>query len=102
MSTPLDFEVPLSILPESRGVVQRWVREQGGEPTLRYAEAKDGPLFTANGNLIVDCDFGDLENPEQRAEALARIPGAQEHGLFVDMVDEVVYGTGDGVSNVRF
>jgi ribose 5-phosphate isomerase A len=101
-SKPLDYDIPLSILPESRDAVQRWVREQGGDPSLRYAEAKDGPLFTANGNLIVDCDFGRLENPEQRAEKLARIPGAQEHGLFVDMVDEVVYGTQDGVDNVQF
>lgn len=102
MSTPLDYEIPLSILPESRDVVKRWVREQGGEPSLRYAEAKDGPLFTANGNLILDCDFGELENPEQQAETLARIPGAQEHGLFVNMVDEVVYGTEDGVGSVQF
>lgn len=102
MSTPLDHSVPLSVLPESRDVVQRWVREQGGKPSLRYAEAKDGPLFTANGNLIVDCDFGTLENPGQRAEELARIPGAQEHGLFVGMVDEVVYGTEDGVDTVQF
>lgn len=101
-STPLDYEVPLSVLPESRDVVQRWVRELGGEPSLRYAEAKDGPLFTANGDLVVDCDFGGLENPEQRAEELARIPGAQEHGLFVNMVDEVVYGTEDGVDDVPF
>lgn len=102
MSTPLDHSVPLSVLPESRDVVQRWVREQGGKPSLRYAEAKDGPLFTANGNLIVDCDFGTLDNPGQRAEELARIPGAQEHGLFVGMVDEVVYGTEDGVATVQF
>lgn len=73
-----------------------------GAASLRYAEAKDGPLFTANGNFIVDCDFGEVENPEQQAETLDRIPGAQEHGLFVDMVDEVAYGTGDGVGSVQF
>ncbi|KZN22684.1 ribose 5-phosphate isomerase A [Haladaptatus sp. R4] len=101
-STPLSYPVPLSILPESREVVKEWIREQGGDPSVRYAEKKDGPLFTANGNLIVDCDFGDIENPEERATELARIPGAQEHGLFVNMVDEVVYGTDDDVKTVRF
>ncbi|WP_231186498.1 ribose 5-phosphate isomerase A [Haladaptatus sp. DYF46] len=101
-STPLSYPIPLSILPESRTVVREWIRDQGGDPTLRYAEKKDGPLFTANGNLIVDCDFGDIEDPEERAERLARIPGAQEHGLFVNMVDEVVYGTDDDVETTRF
>jgi ribose 5-phosphate isomerase A len=101
-STPLSYPVPLSVLPESRDVAKRWVRELGGDPSLRYAEAKDGPLFTANGNLIVDCDFGEVENPDERATELARVPGAQEHGLFVDMVDEVVYGTAEGVDSVRF
>lgn len=101
-STPLSYPVPLSILPESRTVVKEWIRDQDGDPSLRYAEKKDGPLFTANGNLVVDCDFGDIEDPEARAERLARIPGAQEHGLFVNMVDEVVYGTDDDVGTTRF
>lgn len=101
-ATPLDYPVPLSILPESRTIVRRWIDEQGGDPELRYAERKDGPLFTANGNLIIDCDFGPIDDIHERATALSRIPGAQEHGLFVEMVDEVVYGTGDGVEHTTF
>lgn len=101
-STPLSHPVPLSVLPESRNVAQSWVKEQGGDPQLRYAEKKDGPLFTANGNLIVDCDFGEIDDIEGRATELARIPGAQEHGLFVDMVDDVIYGTDDDVEHVEF
>ena len=101
-STPLSHPVPLSVLPESRNVAQSWVKEQGGDPQLRYAEKKDGPLFTANGNLVVDCDFGEIDDIEGHAADLARIPGAQEHGLFVDMVDDVVYGTDDGVETVSF
>lgn len=101
-ATPLEYPVPLSILPESRTMVKKWINEQGGDPELRYAERKDGPVFTANGNLIVDCDFGPIDDIHQRAEALSRIPGAQEHGLFVEMVDEVVYGTDDGVERTTF
>lgn len=101
-ATPLDHPVPLSVLPESRTIAMEWVREQGGEPELRYAEAKDGPLFTANGNLVLDCAFGTLDEPVERAEALARIPGAQEHGLFVDMVDAVYAGTDGEVDVVEF
>lgn len=101
-ATPLSHSIPLSVLPESRTVAKNWVREQDGDPTLRYAETKDGPLFTANGNLILDCDFGPIENPNERAEKLARIPGAQEHGLFVNMVDDVMSGTQAGVDHIQF
>lgn len=99
---PLDHPIPLSVLPESRTVAKQWITDQGGDPSLRYADAKDGPLFTANGNLILDCDFGDVDNPVERADALARIPGAQEHGLFVDMVDDVYVGTEDEVKTIQF
>lgn len=101
-ASPLDFPVPLSILPESRTVAKQWVREQGGEPELRFAEKKDGPVFTANGNLILDCDFGPIDDPEARATELARVPAAQEHGLFVNMVDEIYIGTEDGVDHKQF
>lgn len=101
-ATPLDHEVPLSVLPESRDIAQQWLRERGGDSSLRYADQKDGPLFTANGNLVIDCGFGELAEPRERARGLARIPGVQEHGLLVDIVDEVVYGTDGGVECVRF
>ncbi len=101
-SSPLSHPIPLSVLPDSRSVAREWVRGQGGDPELRYAEAKDGPLFTANGNLLFDCDFGDVTDAEARATELARIPGAQEHGLFVDMVDDVYVGTDDGVETISF
>lgn len=99
---PLDFPVPLSVLPDSRTLAAEWVREQGGEPELRYANQKDGPLFTANGNLVLDCDFGPIEDPPDRARQLSAIPGAQEHGLFVDIVDDVYVGTADGVETLEF
>jgi ribose 5-phosphate isomerase A len=99
---PLDHPVPLSVLPDSRTLAMDWVRDQGGTPDLRYAERKDGPLYTANGNLVIDCDFGPIGDPSERAQKLSAIPGAQEHGLFVDMVDDLYIGTSDGVETIQF
>lgn len=101
-ATPLDHPIPVSVLPASRNAAMDWVRERGGDPDLRYAEAKDGPLFTANDNLVLDCDFGPIEDPDDLAASLSRIPGAQEHGLFVDVVDAVYAGTDDGVDVIEF
>lgn len=95
---PLDFPVPVEVLPDARTLVAEWVREQGGIPTLRMmGRAADGPLVTVNGNLLLDCDFGGIEDPTERATALAALPGVVDHGLFVDMVDEFYIGTDDDV-----
>ena len=100
--SPLSYPVPLSVLPAAREAAKAWVRDLGGDPDLRYGQAKDGPLFTANGNLVLDCDFGDIENVEGLASELSAIPAAQEHGLFVDLVDDVYVGSDDGVETVFF
>ena len=100
--TPLSYPVPLSVLPTSREAVKEWVRELGGEPDLRYGQTKDGPLFTANGNLVLDCDFGDIEDVEELATELSAIPASQEHGLFVDLVDDIYVGSEEGVETITF
>lgn len=94
--------VPLEVLPDARPVVERTVADLGGEPTLRDATAKDGPVVTDNGNLVVDCSFGTIDAPRDLAGTLSALPGVVEHGLFVDCVDEVHVGTTDGVAVDRF
>ncbi|WP_049933836.1 ribose-5-phosphate isomerase RpiA [Halarchaeum acidiphilum] len=93
----LDASVPVELLPAARRPVESAVRDLGGEPTLRAAERKDGPVVTDNGNLVLDCAFGALSNPGALATDLARVPGVVAHGLFVDLADAVLVGTEDGV-----
>lgn len=94
----LDAPVPVAVLPDARRTVAARVREAGGEPTLREADRKDGPVVTDSGNLVLDCDFGSIENPTDRARALAGIPGVVEHGLFVGLADELHVGRERGVT----
>ncbi|WP_251331190.1 ribose-5-phosphate isomerase RpiA [Haloplanus pelagicus] len=89
--------VPIEVLPDARVTVRRALRDLGGEPTLRAAERKDGPVVTENGNLVFDCDFGSVTAPAALATDLAAVPGVVEHGLFVGLADEVHVGHADGV-----
>jgi ribose 5-phosphate isomerase A len=89
--------VPVAVLPDARPVVAERVDALGGEPTLRDAERKDGPVVTDDGNLVLDCEFGRMEAPGELAASLSGIPGVVEHGLFVDLADAVYVGTSDGV-----
>jgi ribose 5-phosphate isomerase A len=99
---PLDFPVPVEVMPDAREVVSKDIREVGGEPELRMAVKKDGPVFTANGNLVLDVDFGGLDDTAGTARDLEKIPGILEHGIFLDMVDTVYLGTEDDVDVIEF
>ncbi|SDX95662.1 ribose 5-phosphate isomerase A [Halopenitus persicus] len=94
----LDADVPVEVLPEARTTAAAAIRDAGGEPALRRAERKDGPVVTDNGNLVLDCSFGRIADPDQLAETLATVPGVLEHGIFVDLADEIHVGTADGVT----
>ena len=94
----LSQPVPVEVLSAARTTVAESVRELGGEPTLRTAERKDGPVVTDNGHLVLDCAFGDIDDPAALGRELASLPGVVEHGLFVGLADEVHVGSEDGVT----
>ncbi len=96
--TTLQRPVPVEVLPDAYAAVERDVDELGGTATLRRGEGKDGPVVTDNGNLVLDCDFGPIDDPEALARVLSPIPGVVEHGLFVDLAETVYVGTDDGVT----
>ncbi|RYJ15148.1 ribose-5-phosphate isomerase RpiA [Halogeometricum borinquense] len=93
----LERAVPLEVLPDARTAAAARVSELDGEATLRRAERKDGPVVTDNGNLVLDCEFGQISDPESLAADLSATPGVVEHGLFVGLADEAYIGTDDGV-----
>lgn len=93
----LTRSVPLEVLPDARPAVERDVADLGGASTLRRAERKDGPVVTDNGNLVLDCAFGEIDDPDALARTLSTVTGVVEHGLFVGLVDEVHVGRDDDV-----
>ena len=93
----LSHPVPIEVLPDARTTVSAAVSDLGGDPSLRRAERKDGPVVTDNGNLVLDCDFGTVDDPNALAASLSALPGVVEHGLFVELADTVYVGTDDGV-----
>jgi len=93
----LSHPVPVEVLPAARPTATVAIRELGGVATLRQGSGKDGPVITDNGNVVLDADFGDIDAPGELGRALASVPGVLEHGLFVDMADEVIVGEAEGV-----
>lgn len=94
----LDHPVPVELLSDAVLTAERSIRALDGEPTLRTARRKDGPVVTDNGNLVLDCAFGAIEAPDALAGSLSAIPGVVEHGIFTGVADEIHVGSNDGVS----
>lgn len=94
--------IPVEVLPDARTAVSHHIRDLDGQPDLRTADRKDGPVVTDNGNVVLDCDFGRIDDPYDLAPRLASLPGVVSHGLFVDLVDEIHVGEEDGVRVIDF
>jgi ribose 5-phosphate isomerase A len=98
LAADLDAPVPVEVLPGARSIIADDLRELGGDPSLRRADAKSGPVVTDNGNLILDCAFGAIEDPGGLARDLDGLPGTVDHGLFVGLADAVYVGSENGVA----
>jgi ribose 5-phosphate isomerase A len=67
----------------------------GVAPRLRM---KDGaPVRTDGGNLIYDAPCGRIEEPAALAGALKSVTGVVDHGLFLDLADQALIATPQGV-----
>jgi ribose 5-phosphate isomerase A len=95
ISEQLNHYVPLEVLPYARELVMGKVRKLGGDPVLRLASRKDGPVISDNGNFIIDASFGVIANPREMSGMLSQVTGIVEHGIFTN-VDEVYIGRKDG------
>ncbi|PWV53857.1 ribose-5-phosphate isomerase RpiA [Chitinophaga sp. S165] len=88
------FPLPIEIIPFGWELVFRAVQSLKGAPTLRTRE--DKPYITDNGNYILDCAFGAIENPEQLHHQLKAITGVVETGLFINMKPTVIIAYENG------
>jgi len=100
VSEKLEHYVPIEVLPYARELVAKQIKELGGNPELRMAARKDGPVITDNGNFVIDASFGIIADPKEISAKLSQLTGVVEHGIFTN-VDEVYIGKNDGSVEIR-
>lgn len=74
-------KLPVEVLPFAREFVVAQLQQLGAVAAVRP------DYLTDNGNLVADCRFAAMPDPRSLAAAIAAIPGALGHGLFLDEVD---------------
>jgi len=88
------FDLPVEILSLWQEGIAEQIEKLGCETKIRM---DNGKLYkTDNGNNILDCDFGEINDPEKLAERLNCIPGVIENGLFLDVSDKIIIGNEKG------
>ena len=57
--------------------------------------------MTDEGDVIYDCSFGPIADPDELAAELRTRAGIVEHGLFLGMADDVIVAGPDGLRHLR-
>ncbi len=91
------FRIPLEVIPFSLPLVFRQVRQMAGNRSCEQRMQEGQPVLTDEGNLVLDADFGMLDDPAGLALRFSEVPGIVEHGLFVGMTRRAYIGTQSGL-----
>jgi ribose 5-phosphate isomerase A len=88
------FPLPVEVVPFGLTATVRAIEKAAGalglSGTIKLRADGSRPFFTDGGHHILDASFGRIDRPEALAEALARIPGVVEHGLFIGLASAAI------------
>lgn len=100
------FPLPVEIDGFAWALTVRRLRETLAEqgfanPSLQLRSAASGePFLSDGGNLIVDCKLERVADPAALENALRRLPGVVETGLFVGLTDKVIIAGENGPETI--
>jgi ribose 5-phosphate isomerase A len=87
--------LPVEVLPFSWRLSARLLTELGCAAELR--RQGEIPFVTDNGNYILDCQFGAIEDPVALEKRIKLLSGVIDSGLFIGIADTLVIGLEDRV-----
>ncbi len=90
------FRLPVEVLPFMSNSTAENIKSMGA--TVEFRDS--GKFVTDNGNLILDCDFGIIKEPQNLEIKLKAVPGVVEVGLFCGIADLIIMGTGSGTREI--
>jgi len=92
------FPLPVEIATLGWGTTMRRLGEALSDGVPLARRGGDDPVLTDEGNYIVDCRMGRIEDAATLAATLNAIPGVVEHGLFLGMASRALIGAADGTA----
>ncbi|WP_337175276.1 ribose-5-phosphate isomerase RpiA [Paludisphaera sp.] len=94
-----DSPVPVEVSRLGWRHVEQRLGKLGAETSLR--RTPEGMMFiTDGGNVIIDCRFPALADPETLEAGLKSVVGVFETGLFLGLCDVLIVGRADGAEEI--
>ena len=94
------FPLPVEVVPFGWQFVRLKLEALGCRATLRVRENRT--FVTDNGNHVLDCAFGAIDDPEDLERRIASTCGVVESGLFVGLAHQIVIGKPAGTIEERY
>ena len=93
------WPVPIEVIPFGWQSQISFLESLGASVSVR--QTSDGKRFvTDQGNLILDCNFGPIQQPTLVARELSQRIGIVEHGLFLGLTTDVIVAGKDSVRHL--
>lgn len=89
------FPLPVEIVPFAWQTTARRIEKLNVEPRLRMKGSD--PFVTDNGNYILDCRCGAINDPAMLHNSLKTLTGVVETGLFIGMAKTAVIAGESGI-----
>ena len=90
-----EFPLPVEVTPFGVEITRNKIEKLGCKTEIRMQDKKT-IYKTDNGNYILDCKFGIIENPEKTNQYINMIPGVIDNGLFINVATKVLVGYKNG------
>jgi ribose 5-phosphate isomerase A len=90
------FRLPVEVVRFGWRDTRRRLGHLLPDAELRSTEDESQPYVTDEGHYILDAQIPSGTYPAALADALLRVPGVVDHGLFLDMADLALLGRSDG------
>jgi ribose 5-phosphate isomerase A len=93
-------KLPVEVVPFGLPATARHLAALGLAPSQRIVDGK--PFQTDNGNAILDCGTGPIDQPAELEASILAVPGVVGTGLFLGMADVVLIERGPQVEAREF
>ena len=94
------WPLPVEVIHFAVKSIENFLTSIGASVELR--QTAEGTLFlTDQNNVILDANFGPIENAQELAVKLADRAGIVAQGLFLDLADEVIVAEENAVRHLR-
>ena len=88
------FALPVEVAPSAAAAEAEYLESLGAAVTRRGG---DSPFLTDGGNVILDCRWPGIEDPQELARRLDVRPGIAAHGLFLGLATDLIVAGDHGV-----